>query len=272
MPTESFPFVVATFYKFVHLPDAACWRDNLLALCGTQQITGTIILATEGINSTIAGSPEGITAVLETLTADARFRELAVKFSRSAKSPFRRLKVKIKPEIVTMGLPALDPARQSGKYVAPEEWNRLISDPEVVVIDTRNDYEVRIGTFRRAQNPRTRSFREFPEFAEQHLAPLRDRKIAMFCTGGIRCEKATAYLREKGFTEVYHLQGGILQYLESVPPAESLWEGECFVFDERVAVDHSLAQGHYQLCTGCGQPVAAGTSACEACAGPRTNP
>ncbi|MBE9205232.1 rhodanese-related sulfurtransferase [Nostoc sp. LEGE 06077] len=247
--------IVATFYKFVSLPDFADKQELLLAYCLAQGIKGTILLAAEGINGTIAGSRQGIDAVFTYLQSDRRLADLESKESYAQTPPFERMKVRLKSEIVTLGLPEIDPNQQVGIYVSPAEWNDLISDPEVTVIDTRNEYEVRIGTFQGAQNPHTNSFREFPEYVEHHLNPNQHKKVALFCTGGIRCEKASSLMIAQGFSEVYHLKGGILKYLEEVPAAESLWEGECFVFDERVAVRHGLEAGSHELCFCCGHPI-----------------
>ena len=246
---------IATFYQFFPFPDYAEWRSPLLTLCNDNQLKGTILLAREGINGTMAGSREGIDALLAYLRSDSRIDRLEYKESTAEDYPFDRLKVRLKQEIVTLGQPNIDPSARVGTYVRPEDWNELISDPEVTVIDTRNDYEVEIGSFRGAENPNTHSFRDFPDYAKDRLKPQEHRKIAMFCTGGIRCEKATAFLLEQGFEEVYHLQGGILKYLEEVPAQESLWEGECFVFDGRVSVKQGLEPGSYDLCAGCGHPI-----------------
>jgi UPF0176 protein len=247
--------VVATFYKFVKLPDFAEKQELLLSYCQQQGIKGTILLAEEGINGTIAGSRLAIDATLAFLRADPRLADLEAKESYTTAPPFERLKVRLKKEIVSLGVSEADPTQQVGTYVSPQEWNDLIDDPEVVVVDTRNDYEVKIGTFKRAKNPQTESFREFPDYVQNHLDPTQHQKVALFCTGGIRCEKATSYLLSQGFEEVYHLKGGILKYLETIPAAESLWEGECFVFDERVAVQQGLAEGTYQQCLSCGHPI-----------------
>lgn len=247
--------IVATFYKFVSLPDFALMQDPLLSYCSAQGIKGTILLAKEGINGTIAGSRQAIGLVLAYLRSDQRFTDLEHKESTAETPPFERMKVRLKKEIVTLGLPEVDPNEQVGKYVTPQDWNDLISDPEVTVIDTRNDYEVYIGTFQGAQNPQTNSFSEFPEYVRQNLDPNKHKKVAMFCTGGIRCEKASAFMLAQGFSEVYHLKGGILKYLEEVPAEDSLWQGECFVFDERVTVVHGLETGHHQLCFCCGHPL-----------------
>ncbi len=247
--------VVASFYKFVSLPDFSDLRQPLLQCCLTQQTQGTILLAKEGINGTISGDRNSIDAVLNWLKKDSRFADLEVKESRAESSPFKRMKVKLKKEIVTLGIPETDPNKQVGKYVTPQEWNEIIRDPEVLVIDTRNDYEVEIGTFKGAKNPKTDSFRQFPEYVNKELDPEQHTKVAMFCTGGIRCEKASSYMLAQGFKEVYHLQGGILKYLEEVPTESSLWEGECFVFDERVTVKEGLELGNYDLCYACGHPI-----------------
>lgn len=247
--------VVAAFYKFVSLPDFAEKQGSLLALCQEQGIKGTILLAAEGINGTIAGSREGIDLVLALLRLDPRLSDLEPKESYTDSYPFDRLKVRLKQEIVTLGMPEVNPNQEVGTYVSPQDWNALISDPEVLVIDTRNDYEVDIGTFQGATNPQTESFRQFPDYVDQHLNPTKHKKVALFCTGGIRCEKASSLMLSQGFQEVYHLQGGILKYLEEVPTAESLWEGECFVFDQRIAVTHGLASGTYDFCRSCGHPI-----------------
>ncbi len=248
-------YIVATFYKFITISDLEAKKEQILGWCIKNQIKGTIILASEGINGTIAGEKKAIASILNLLRSIDGLGDLEHKESTAQKPPFARLKVKIKSEIVTLGLPEVDPNQQVGTYVAPQDWNEIISDPEVVVIDTRNDYEVDIGSFKRAKNPETDSFREFPEYIAENLDPTQHPKVAMFCTGGIRCEKASSYMLSQGFKEVYHLKGGILKYLENVSPEESLWEGECFVFDERVAVKDGLEQGSYELCYGCGNPI-----------------
>lgn len=247
--------VVAALYHFARLPDYRELREPLLALCEQESIRGTILLAEEGINGTIAGSREGIDKVLAHIRADDRLAELEHKESFYDEMPFYRMKVKLKKEIVTMGVPDTDPANIVGTYLDAEEWNAMISDPDVVVIDTRNQYEVDIGTFKNAVSPETETFREFPEYVEKELADKKDKKIAMFCTGGIRCEKSTSYLKSQGFENVYHLKGGILKYLETVDPAENLWEGECFVFDNRVSVDKDLKKGIYDQCHACRRPI-----------------
>jgi UPF0176 protein len=247
--------LIAAFYRFAPIADPGGHQATLLRICRNQGIKGTILLAGEGINGTIAGEPDGVHRVLAHLRSLEGFSGLEHKESRAASQPFHRMKVRLKKEIVTLGVEGIDPNKRAGTYVAPREWNALISDPDVVVIDTRNDYEYAIGTFRHAVNPDTRSFREFPAFVQRQLDPGRHRRVAMFCTGGIRCEKATAYMLEQGFDEVYHLQGGILKYLEEVSEKDSLWHGECFVFDERVSVDHALLPGSHVLCHACRQPV-----------------
>lgn len=254
-------FLVAALYKFVHLPDFQALQAPLLACCETHEVKGTLLLAEEGINGTIAGTSTGICAVLEFLRDDPRLKTLVHKESWADKMPFYRMKVKLKREIVTMGVPNVQAETMSGTYVSAEDWNALIDDPDVVVVDTRNDYEVSIGTFKRAINPHTASFTEFPEWVKEQSAEggvLHNKpRLAMFCTGGIRCEKSTAYMRTLGFDEVYHLEGGILKYLETIPSGESRWDGECFVFDERVSVLHGLEQGHYEFCRACRLPLSA---------------
>ena len=247
-------YFVATFYKFVNISNLETKKARILAWCKENRVKGTIILASEGINGTIAGSQKAIANTLTQLRSLPELADLELKESTAEKQPFSRLKVKIKSEIVTLGLPEVDPNQQVGTYVDPQNWNQIISDPEVVVIDTRNDYEVEIGSFQRAKNPNTESFREFPKYIAQ-IDPAKHPKVAMFCTGGIRCEKASSYMLSQGFKEVYHLKGGILKYLENVPPEESMWTGECFVFDERVAVKDGLEPGTHQLCYACGHPV-----------------
>jgi len=247
--------VVCALYHFVRLDDYQSLQQPLLDVMLENRVKGTLLLANEGINGTIAGERAGIDAVLKWLKFDPRLKDLNHKESYDDTYPFYRSKVKLKKEIVTMGVEGIDPNRKVGTHVPASEWNALIADPEVLLIDTRNDYEVEIGSFQNAVNPNTNSFREFPEYVEKHLDPERHKKIAMYCTGGIRCEKSTAYLKEKGFDEVYHLQGGILKYLEEVPQEESLWHGECFVFDNRVAVNHALEKGDYDQCHACRLPI-----------------
>jgi UPF0176 protein len=247
--------VVAALYKFVTLDDFRELREPLLDACLAAGVRGTLLLAHEGINGTIAGSRQGIDEVLAYLHADPRLADLEHKESTDDHLPFYRMKVKLKKEIVTMGIEGIDPNLCVGTYVKPGDWNRLIDDPEVVLIDTRNDYEYGIGSFRGAIDPHTTSFREFPEYVRSHLDPGKHKKIAMFCTGGIRCEKASAFMLGEGFEEVYHLQGGILKYLEEVPEQDSAWQGECFVFDNRVAVNHALEKGQYDQCYGCRHPI-----------------
>ncbi|MFT3930447.1 MAG: rhodanese-related sulfurtransferase [Spongiibacteraceae bacterium] len=246
--------VVAALYKFVTLENYREMREPLLQHCINAGIKGSLLLAHEGINGTIAGTREGIDSVLAYLQSDPRLADIDHKESLDAAQPFLRMKVKLKKEIVTMGVEGIDPNRVVGTYVEARDWNTLISDPEVLVIDTRNDYEVELGTFENALNPNLKTFREFPEYTEQ-FDPAKHKKVAMFCTGGIRCEKASAFMLQQGFDEVYHLKGGILKYLEEVPEEQSLWRGECFVFDNRVTVDHALEKGSYELCHACGWGV-----------------
>lgn len=247
--------VVATLYKFVRLTDFAEKQEPWQSYCLNQGVKGTILLAEEGINGTIVGDRESIDSVLSFLRSDPRLQDLEHKESYTENPPFKRMKVRLKKEIVTIGLPEIDPSEQVGIYVSPQDWNGIISDPEVITIDTRNDYEVGIGTFQGAQNPQTESFREFPDYVEHNLDSSKHKKVALFCTGGIRCEKATSFMLSQGFEEVYHLKGGILKYLEEVPVTESLWSGECFVFDERVTVRHGLEAGNYEMCSSCGHPI-----------------
>lgn len=247
--------IVAALYKFAKLPDYRELQPGLLAHCIESGLYGTLLLADEGINGTVAGSRAGIDALMRYLKSDIRLADLEHKESYADEMPFTRIKVKLKKEIVTLGVPGINPNNKVGTYVAPEDWNALISDPDVVLIDTRNGYECDIGTFRRAIDPHTTNFREFPAFIQQNFNPGKHKKIAMFCTGGIRCEKASSLMVEQGFEQVYHLQGGILKYLEKIPPAESLWEGECFVFDQRISVGHGLKVGDFEQCHGCRHPV-----------------
>ena len=237
------------------LEDYVSLRQPLLDLMLKNNIKGTLLLAHEGINGTVAGSQASIDTLLNWFKADNRLADVRQKVSYDDVMPFYRTRVKLKKEIVTMGVSGIDPNHVVGTYVKPENWNALISDPDVTVIDTRNDYEVGIGTFKNAQNPGTETFRQFPDFVKNNMDPAKHKKVAMFCTGGIRCEKSTAYLKEQGFDEVYHLQGGILKYLETVPEKESLWQGECFVFDNRVSVTHALEKGQYDQCHACRLPI-----------------
>jgi UPF0176 protein len=255
---NSHNFLTIAFYKFVELSDIEARRAPLLAFCEQQGVKGLILLAKEGINSTIAGPEDAIRAVLAYLRADPKFADLQPKESWSELAPFRRMRVRLKKEIVTSGVPEVSPSTMAGTYVKPEDWNALISDPAVVLIDTRNDYEVELGTFERAIDPKVQTFSQLPGWVNEadvlKAVDGKRPKVAMFCTGGIRCEKSTAMMRAKGYDEVYHLEGGILKYLETVAPEESLWRGECFVFDERVAVTHGLQRGESRLCRCCRQP------------------
>ena len=246
---------VAAFYRFFPFTDHPDWIAPLTQLAAENGVKGTILLADEGINSTIAGPEEGINAVLDYLTADPRIEGLIVKRSAHDTMPFLRLKVRSKPEIVTFKQPDVDAANATGTHVKPADWNAIVDNPDIPVIDTRNEFEVEIGTFKGAINPHTEKFTEFAAWVDDHLDPQTTPEVAMFCTGGIRCEKASAWLRKKGFQEVFQLDGGILQYLEDMPKEESTWEGECFVFDQRVTVDHDLEAGDYELCRACWQPV-----------------
>lgn len=249
------PIVVAALYKFADLQDYKELRLPLLKRCLQYGIKGSLLLAAEGINGTVAGTREGIDSLLSYIKSDIRLANLSHKESYCDTQPFYRTKVKLKKEIVTLGVPGINPNKMVGEYVKPAAWNQLISDPAVLVVDTRNDYEVDIGTFKNAINPHTTTFREFPKFVADNLSQAKDKKIAMFCTGGIRCEKSTAYLLEQGFKHVYHLEGGILKYIEEIPESESLWQGECFVFDNRVTVNHNLEPGHFDQCHGCRHPL-----------------
>jgi len=240
VPSPNTPVVVAAFYHFTELPDYQALCPLLKSFCEEHQLKGTILLANEGINSTIAGTRDHIDALLAYLRCDRRLQNLEHKESYCEHMPFQRLKVRLKKEIVKLGVPDLNPNQIVGTYVQPQDWNALISDPNVIVIDTRNQYEVEVGTFAGAIDPKLDAFGEFPKYVQENLDPEKHRKVAMFCTGGIRCEKASAYMLTQGFSEVYHLKGGILKYLEEVPIAESLWQGECFVFDDRRSVDHHL--------------------------------
>lgn len=246
---------VAALYHFTRFPDPAALQGSLLACAEQAGVKGTLLLAGEGINGTIAGTRAGIDAVLSHIRAMPGCGALEWKESPASTMPFRRMKVRLKREIVTMGQPDIDPTRSVGRYVAPADWDALTSQPDVVVIDTRNDYEVAIGTFRGAVDPGTRSFRAFPQWWQDNAGRFHNKRIAMFCTGGIRCEKATGYLLQQGVEEVFHLKGGILKYLEEIPAEQSTWQGECFVFDERVSVGHGLAEGPHGLCRACRRPI-----------------
>ena len=247
--------VVSALYKFAKLDDFELLRKPLLKLMEEQQVKGTLLLAKEGVNGTIAGNRQGIDRIVAWLRSDSRLSGLETKESYEEKMPFYRSKVKLKKEIVTMGVDGIDPKKIVGSYVKPRDWNALISDPDVILIDTRNDYEVKIGGFKGAINPETETFREFPQYVKEHLDPGKHKKVAMYCTGGIRCEKSTAYLKEQGFDNVYHLQGGVLKYLEEIPADQSLWQGECFVFDNRVTVNHNMEKGQYDQCYACRYPI-----------------
>lgn len=277
--TNDLPVRVAALYQFTRFDDLAAIKGPLAALCRARGVKGTLLLAREGINGTIAGSDAGIAAVLAHVRSLPGCTAIEVKDSRAATMPFHRMKVRLKREIVTMGQPDIDPL-DTGHYIAPGEWNALIEDPDTVVIDTRNDYEVAIGTFAGAIDPRTKTFRDFPAWFRDHREALAGKKVAMFCTGGIRCEKSTAFLKAEGVEEVFHLKGGILAYLEQVPERESRWQGECFVFDERVSVGQGLALGSYGLCRACRMPVGTAERAsplfeegvsCPACHAERTD-
>ena len=248
-------YCVAALYHFAPLADYAELKEPLQNLCDMLAIKGTLLLATEGINGTVAGSDKAILQLMDYLRADPRLSEIDYKMSRAANMPFYRMKVRLKKEIVTMGVDGVDPNETVGTYVDPKDWNALISDPDVVLIDTRNDYEVEIGTFEGAINPDTQSFREFPQWVETNKNKLNKPKVAMFCTGGIRCEKASSYMKTMGYDDVYHLKGGILKYLEHVPENQSKWNGDCFVFDQRVAVKHGLEESHYDQCFACRYPI-----------------
>lgn len=259
MPDADLPICVAALYKFARLANCADLQAPLHDLCMENGIKGTLLLAGEGINGTIAGSDDGIAAVVSHVRTIPGCADIEVKYSRAAEMPFHRMKVRLKREIVTMGQPSIDPLTGVGHYVEPEDWNALISDADTIVIDTRNDYEVSVGTFAGAIDPQTKSFGEFPAWfraeRERLLGQGKPPKVAMFCTGGIRCEKSTAFLKSEGVDEVYHLKGGILKYLETVPAEESLWQGECFVFDQRVTVVHGLEQGTHEICHACRRPL-----------------
>jgi UPF0176 protein len=259
------PIKVAALYRFVAFEAPSELQPIILNQCNAGGIKGTILLAHEGINGTVAGKPEAIDAIVAFLRGLPGCEELDVKYSHAADMPFYRMKVRLKKEIVTLGVNGIDPKREVGTYVQPADWNALISDPDTVLIDTRNDYEVAIGTFEGAVDPRTKSFTEFPAWFRENRDDLAagKTKFAMFCTGGIRCEKSTAFLKTEGIDEVYHLEGGILRYLETVPETESKWQGECFVFDERVSVKHGLELGSMELCHACRRPISQDDKASE---------
>jgi len=249
------PIIVAALYHFSTLKNYQEMRQPLQNFCDKYNIKGSLLLAQEGINGTVAGSRQSIDILLAYLHADERLKKLQYKESIANEPPFYRMKVKLKKEIVTLGIEGIDPNVCVGTYVNPKDWNAVISDPEVLLLDTRNDYEYEIGTFKGALDPDTKTFREFPAYVAQHCDTQTHKKVAMFCTGGIRCEKASAFMLQEGYEEVYHLKGGILKYLEEIPEEESLWQGECFVFDERVSVKHGLQEGKYSLCHGCRWPL-----------------
>ena len=255
LTNETNTYVVYALYKFVTLKDYESLRDPLKNLMLTLNVRGTLLLAEEGINGTISGARENMDAVITWLRADDRLADLEYKESIHSEQPFHRTKVKLKKEIVTMGIEGINPNKVVGTYVDPKDWNAIISDPETILIDTRNDYEYEIGTFANAINPDTETFREFPDYVEKNLDPKKHKKVAMFCTGGIRCEKASSYMKQAGFDEVYHLKGGVLKYLEEVQQDQTLWDGECFVFDDRVAVNHNLEKGSYDQCHACRYPI-----------------
>ena len=246
---------IATFYKFTPLPEYIEWKRKLLKWGERNEILGTIILAPEGINATFSGTKDGIESFVNLIREDSKFTDLSPRLAESPRSTFYRLRIITRPEIVTLGDPTINPNKVVGKYVEPEDWNQLIRDPNVRVIDTRNEYEVKVGTFKGAENPHTDNFGQWPKYVKNELGKNKKQKIAMFCTGGIRCEKASSHLLQNGFEEVYHLKGGILNYLESIPPEESDWDGECFIFDNRVTVTHGLKDGETKLCYGCRWPL-----------------
>lgn len=260
-------WMIAALYRFVSIPEPQRLRDELFAVCQSRGICGTLLIAPEGINGTVAGTQEAITELIELLDARVAVRQGEVKFSEAPKKPFARLKVRVRSEIITMRAPEADPTRQVGTYVEPKDWNALIADPEVLVVDTRNRYETRVGTFVDAVDPGIDSFTEFKDFVADKLDPARHRKVAMFCTGGIRCEKASSYMLAHGFETVFHLKGGILQYLEDVPADASRWTGECYVFDARTAVGSGLSQTDWDRCFGCGFPLTP-----DECAAPAFEP
>lgn len=248
-------YTVSALYKFVKLDNYQSIKEPLLKEMLHLNICGTLLLANEGINGTIAGKDSAIKALFQWLSQQEGLDNIESKESYHDTLPFKRTKVKLKKEIVTLGVEGVSPTQCVGQYVAPKDWNALISSPDVLLVDTRNKYEVEIGSFQNAINPNTETFKEFPEYVDKHLSDNKDKKVAMFCTGGIRCEKSTALLLKKGFKNVYHLKGGILKYIEEVPEKDSLWQGDCFVFDDRVAVNHSLEKGKYNQCYACRYPI-----------------
>ena len=255
--TNKNEILVAALYKFVEIDDLLSLQSNLYEICEKNNIMGTILIANEGINGTISGKTNEINQTISLLKSDKRFTNIEIKYSSSDKQPFHRMKVRLKKEIVTIGLPEINPNNKVGTYVKPDDWNDLISDPNVVVIDARNKYETKIGSFQNALDPETSSFREFPDWVKKFKSSKENanKKIAMFCTGGIRCEKASSLMKEEGFEDVYHLQGGILKYLETIDKENSLWNGECFVFDQRVCLTDELEVGSYKMCFACRMPI-----------------
>ena len=255
--TNKNEILVAALYKFVEIDDLLSLQSNLYEICEKNNIMGTILIANEGINGTISGKTNEINQTISLLKSDKRFTNIEIKYSSTDKQPFHRMKVRLKKEIVTIGLPEINPNNKVGTYVKPDDWNDLISDPNVVVIDTRNKYETKIGSFKNALDPETSSFREFPDWVKKFKSSKENanKKIAMFCTGGIRCEKASSLMKEEGFEDVYHLQGGILKYLETIDKENSLWNGECFVFDQRVCLTDELEVGSYKMCFACRMPI-----------------
>ena len=254
---DSNEILVATLYKFFKVDDLVALQNQLYAICNKNNVMGTILIANEGVNGTISAKPKEIEKTLISIQEDDRFSEIEIKYSSANKQPFHKMRVRLKKEIVTIGLPEINPNKTVGTYVRPEEWNDIISDPDVILIDTRNKFEIKIGSFKNALDPRTTSFRDFPEWVKKFKQDKENtnKKIAMYCTGGIRCEKASSLMKEEGFNEVYHLQGGILKYLEQVEKEKSLWEGECFVFDDRVCLTENLEVGSYKMCFACRMPI-----------------
>jgi UPF0176 protein len=255
--SDEFSIKVAALYRFSSFAQPEALQAQIAGWCAEHKLKGTILVATEGVNGTVAGPDAGIDAVVALLRSLPGCAELDVKYSHATEMPFYRMKVRVKKEIVTLGVDGIDPKREVGVYVQPEDWNAMISDPDTILIDTRNDYEVAIGSFEGAIDPKTKTFRDFPDWFRDNREAMAasGKKFAMFCTGGIRCEKSTAFLKAEGIDEVYHLEGGILRYLETVPKAESKWQGECFVFDERVSVKHGLELGAMELCHACRRPI-----------------